>query len=103
VRGSSVREKRFKTTVGSDESAILLSIPFDLKRVFGKVRLPLKVTVNDYSYRTTVTVYKHRSFFPMLREHREAANVKAGETVDVVIALDSAVPPRNPASRPPAT
>ena len=63
----------------------------------------MKVTVNDYSHRTLVTVYKHRFFFPMLREHREAANVKAGETVDVVMALDGAAPPRNPASRPPTT
>jgi hypothetical protein len=94
-----MREKRFKTTVGTDESAVLLRIPFDLKRVFGKVRLPLKVTVNDCSYRTTVAIYKHRFFFPMLREHRDAANVKAGQTVDVVMTLDGPVSQRNTSSR----
>src|SRR5258707_1276241 len=80
-------EKRFKTRVGNGESVILLRIPFDLKRAFGRVRLVVWVTVNAYRYRATVAVYKGGAFLPMLREHREAAKVKAGDRVVVAMAL----------------
>lgn len=93
-----MREKRFKTKVGTGESAFLIRIPFDPKHAFGHARSPLWVTVNGYSYRTRVTTYKREFFFPMLREHRVAANVEIGDTVEVAIAPARSVSRRGPRS-----
>jgi len=40
----------FRTTIFRDESACFIPISFDPRAVFGKVRAPVKVTLNGYTY-----------------------------------------------------
>jgi hypothetical protein len=50
---------------------------------------PVKVTLKGYTYRTTVAVIGGVFMMPLSAEHRSAAGVHGGETVDVTIELDT--------------
>jgi hypothetical protein len=81
--------KTFKTTVVRDGSMCLIPLPFDPKPVFGKVRAPVKVTVNGYTYRSTIAAMGGPPCVPLRKSNREAAGLEGGETVDVRIVLDT--------------
>ena len=62
--GTSVVTKTFKTTVVRDGSMCFIPVTFDPKVVFGKVRAPVKVTLNGYTYRSTIAAMAGRRAFP---------------------------------------
>ena len=70
-------------------STCYVPVPFDPKAVFGRVRAPVRVTLNGYTYRSTIAVMNGVVFVPLRRSHREAAGVEGGETLDVRISLDT--------------
>lgn len=77
--------RSFKTKVGSG----FIELPFDPRTEFGKVRAPVKVSINGYTYRSTIAVYGGKYYVPVRRERREAAGVEAGDIVAVTIAPDT--------------
>lgn len=79
--------KSFRTKLGSG----FLELPFDVKKQFGKARPPVRVSINGYSYGSTVAVYGGRYYVPVRRDRREAAGVKPGDIVKVTIAPDTEV------------
>jgi Bacteriocin-protection, YdeI or OmpD-Associated/Domain of unknown function (DUF1905) len=81
--------KTFKTTILRDGSMCAIPLPFDPKSVFGKVRAPVKVTVNGYTYRSTVALMGGPPFIPLRRSHREAAGLEGNETLSVRLDLDT--------------
>ena len=83
------RAKAFTVTLGSDAGNLFFEVPFDVRAFFGKARPPVQVTVDRHHYRSTISVYGGRSYVPVRRDHREAAGVKVGDTVRVVLALDT--------------
>ena len=58
----------------------------------GAKRFPVRATVNGYAWRTTVTRMRGEFLLGLNRAVREAAGVEAGDTVDVLIELDTAPP-----------
>ena len=66
-----------------------IPVPFDPRAVFGKVRAPVRVTLNGYTYRSTLSSMDGICI-PLRRSHLEAARLKGDEQLDVKIALDSA-------------
>jgi len=56
----------------------------------GAKRFPVLATVNGYSWRTTVTRMRGEFLLGLSRAVREAAGAEAGDTVDVVLELDTA-------------
>jgi len=90
--------KTFRITIGRHELAGVLELPFDPRTVFGKARAPVTVTVNGYTYLSTVAWMGGPPFVPFRRSHREAAGVTEGRPVTVTISLDTA----RRAVRPPA-
>ena len=80
--------KTFTTRLVNDGG---VEVPFDVEQVFGRKRVPIVVTVNGVKYRTTVSVYGGRYFFPMRRAIREQAGVAANGMVKVTIEPDLAV------------
>lgn len=66
-----------------------ISVPFDPKAAFGKVRAPVLVTVNGYTYRSTISSMGGRVFVPLRASHRDAAGLRGGETLEVTLALDT--------------
>ncbi|APR76574.1 Hypothetical protein A7982_01921 [Minicystis rosea] len=79
----------FRTVVDSEDDGVMIEIPFDVKALFGKARPPVRVTVNGYTYPSTVSVYSGRSYLPLRRSHREKAKIEPGATVDVIVELDT--------------
>jgi hypothetical protein len=53
-------------------------------------RVPVSVTINGYTYRTTIAPYTEAYMIPLSAENRAAAGVRAGEVVDVDIERDTA-------------
>ena len=68
-----------------------IPIPFDPKAVFGKVRAPVKVTLNGYTYRSTIAAMGGTVCIPLRKSNRQAAGLEGGETVAVEIELDCEV------------
>jgi len=77
--------KSFKTKLGSG----FVELPFDARKEFGKARPPVRISINGYSFRSTIAVYGGRYYVPVRRERREAAGVKPGDIVQVTIAPDT--------------
>jgi hypothetical protein len=53
-------------------------------------RVPVTVTINGYTYRTTIARYTEAYMIPLSGENRQGAGVRAGEVVDVDIEHDAA-------------
>ncbi len=66
-----------------------IPVPFDPVPVFGKVRAPVKVTLNGYTYRSTIAAMGGPPCIPLRRSNREAAGLEGGETLDVTLTLDT--------------
>lgn len=82
--------RTFKTTIVREDSACYIPLTFDPKAVFGKVRAPVTVTLNGYSFRSTIAAMGGPPCVPLRRSHREAAGLQGGETLDVRLDLDTA-------------
>ena len=81
--------KKFKATLGAeDPGSLFFEVPFDVKAEYGRARPPVLVSINGYSFRTTIAVYGGRSYVGVRREHREGAKVAVGDVVNVTIAPD---------------
>ena len=81
--------KTFKTTIVRDGSMCFIPVPFDPAPVFGKVRAPVKVTLNGYTYRSTIASMGGMVCIPLRRSNREAAGLEGGETLEVRLDLDT--------------
>lgn len=68
-----------------------VQLPFDVKKEFGKARPPVRISINGYSYQSTIAVYGGKYYVPVRRERREAAGVEAGDIVEVTIVPDTEV------------
>ena len=81
--------KTFTTTLVRDGAMCFIPVPFDPKPVFGKVRAPVKVTVNGYTYPSTIAAMGGTICIPLRRSNREAAGLEGGETLSVKLELDT--------------
>jgi hypothetical protein len=82
--------KTYKTEIVREGSMCYIPVPFDPKPVFGKVRAPVTVTLNGYTYRSTIAPMGGVTCIPLRKSNREAAGLEGGETVSVTLALDDA-------------
>lgn len=73
---------------GSGE-VTFIRMPFDAKEVFGKGRVPVNLTVNGYTYRTTICHMGDVWGVPLRKSHRDNAKVKAGDMVQVSVEADT--------------
>src|SRR3989442_12967034 len=73
-------ELHFESHLESDQGACFIRVPPPTLAMLGeRKRAPVKVTLNGYTYRTTIAVYGGKSYLGVRREVREAAGVAAGE------------------------
>jgi Bacteriocin-protection, YdeI or OmpD-Associated/Domain of unknown function (DUF1905) len=82
----------FRTTVTlGGKTATGLQVPDEVVAALGAgKRPPVVVRLGAYTYRTTVAPMGGAFWIPLAAEHREAAGVRAGEEVDVVVEHDPA-------------
>ena len=81
--------KTFTTTIVRDGAICFIPLTFDPKAVFGKVRVPVKVTLNGYTYRSTIAAMGGPPCIPLRKSNREAAGLEGGETIQVRLDLDT--------------
>lgn len=74
------------------KTAAGIEVPPDALAALGAGRRPaVRVTIGSYSYRTTIGVMGGRSLIPVSAEHRRAAGIEAGDSLDVALTLDTEV------------
>ncbi|NTU65123.1 MAG: DUF1905 domain-containing protein [Chloroflexi bacterium] len=85
-------QKQFRAVLETDEESAFtyVKIPFDVKAVFGKARPPVRVTMNGYKYRSTLSPYGADHYLPVNQTVRQGAQVKAGDRVTVTLVSDEA-------------
>ena len=83
---------RFRTVLElGGKSAAGMPGPAEVVEAMGRgARFPVVVTINGYSYRSTVTPYGGKTLIPVSAENRAGAGIAAGEEVDVDIEYDDA-------------
>jgi len=95
--------KEFRTKLNGDASrkdaSAYFTLPFDTRDVWGGAKVPVKVTINRYTWRSTVGNRSGRQYIVVNAEARKKADVKAGDSVTVALELDRekreiAIPPR---------
>ena len=86
-----MKSKTVRVTLHRDGPMCHVPVPFDPKAEFGKVRAPVKVTLNTYTYRSTIFSMGGVTFIPLRKSHREAAGLEGNEQITVKIALDTGV------------
>lgn len=82
---------QFQTTIVQSGGATGIETPEDVMAFLGGgKRYPVSVTVDGYSYRSTVSWYKGAYMIPLSSEHRQGAGVAGGDRVTVDVMLDDA-------------
>jgi hypothetical protein len=83
---------RFRTTIQqSGKTTTGIEVPEQVVEALGSGKRPaVKVTINGYTYRSTVAVLGGRYMVGVSAEHRAGAGVAGGDEVDVDIELDTA-------------
>ena len=83
---------QFDGRLESDQGACFIRVPPQTLTALGEgKRMPVKVTLNGYTYRTTIAVYGGKSYIGVRREVREAAGVAAGDPLTVGLEYDAQV------------
>ena len=86
----------FTTTLlkDSEVNATGISVPAEAIAALGMQKRPkVKVSLNGYTYRSTVAVFGDVFMLPVSQAHREAAGLAPGDPVEVTLELDQE--PRN--------
>lgn len=83
---------RFSTTIElGGKTATGMAVPEEVVDALGGGRRPaVTVAVGGHVYRSTIAVMGGRFMLPLAAEHREAAGLAAGDTVNVDVELDTA-------------
>lgn len=82
---------KFHTTIlHAGKTATGIKVPEEIVENFkaGK-KPPVRITINNYTYRSTIAVMGGVFMVGISAEHRKGANVSGGEEVDVYIELDT--------------
>lgn len=80
----------FTTTLLSLGNNVGIEVPEEIVLGFGAgKRVPVIVTIADYSYPSTIAVMGGKFLIPLAKEHREAIGVAGGETHEVTLTHDT--------------
>jgi Bacteriocin-protection, YdeI or OmpD-Associated/Domain of unknown function (DUF1905) len=82
---------RFRTTIlSAGKTAAGIEVPPEVVEALGSGRKPpVKVTINGYTYRSSVATVSGAFMIGVSNDVRRAAGVAAGEDVDVELELDT--------------
>jgi uncharacterized protein YdeI (YjbR/CyaY-like superfamily) len=85
------QKQKFSTTLlTAGKTATGIKIPDEIIEKLGSGKKPLvKVTINNFTYRSAVAVMGGAYMVGVNAENREGAKVKGGDKIDVTIELDT--------------
>jgi len=72
-----------------DNATASFTLPFDTREVWGKAKVPVKVTINGYTWRSTVGNRGGIQYIVVNADARRQAGVKAGDTVTITLEPDT--------------
>lgn len=85
--------KEFKAKLNGDESrkdaSAAFTLPFDTRDVWGKAKVPVKVTINGHTWRSTVGNRRGIQYIVVNANARRVAGVKAGDFVTITLEPDT--------------
>ena len=85
--------KKFKAKLNGDESredaSASFTLPFDTRDVWGKAKVPVKVTINGYTWPSTVGNRGGLQYIVVNADARRGASVKAGDFVTITLEPDT--------------
>ena len=85
--------KELRTKLKGDDSradaSAYFTLPFDTRDVWGKAKVPVKVTINGYTWRSTVGNRGGQQYIVVNAEARRSAGVRAGDLVTIALEPDS--------------
>ena len=85
--------KEFRSKLNGDESrnntTASFTLPFDTREVWGKAKVPIKVTINGYTWRSTVGNRGGIQYIVVNAAARFHAGVKAGDAVTIILEPDT--------------
>jgi hypothetical protein len=83
--------KKFETIIqeNNTSSGHFIELPFDPREEFGNGRAPVKVTINRFTFRTTVFSMGGCYKVPFNNGNRRGAGVAAGDKVKMSMELDT--------------
>lgn len=83
---------KFRSTVHlSGKTATGIRVPDDVvEELASGKRPPVRVTIGDYAYRSTIAPMGGEFWIPLSAEHRAGAGLAAGDEVEVTVELDTA-------------
>ena len=81
----------FRTLVElGGKTATGMRVPAAVVESLGSGKKPaVRVTINGYTYRSTVAVYGGEFFLPVSAEVRQGAGIAAGDEIEVAVELDT--------------
>ena len=91
--GENEMRKEFRVKLNGDESrndaSASFTLPFDTRDVWGKAKVPVKVTINGCTWRSTVGNRAGIQYIVVNSDARRGAGVKAGDFVTIALEPDS--------------
>jgi Domain of unknown function (DUF1905)/Bacteriocin-protection, YdeI or OmpD-Associated len=83
----------FRTKLKGDDSradaSASFTLPFDTREVWSKAKVPVRVTINGYTWRSTVGNRGGIQYIVVNADARRGAGVKAGDFVTITLAPDT--------------
>jgi len=79
----------FTVTLYRNGAVCFIPLPFDPQEVFGKLRAPVRVTLNGFTYRSTIAAMGGPPCIPLRKSNREAAGLEGTETLEIRLELDA--------------
>lgn len=81
---------KFNTTIFQIGNNTGIEVPEASVEKLGSGKRPsVKVTLNGFTYRSTVAVMGGKFLIPLSAERREKSNVKGGDKLDITLELDT--------------
>ena len=74
----------FEAVVQTEDEGVFVELPPDSE--FARARAPVTVTINGFSWESTVAAYGGRFYLPLRRGLRRMAHIEPGDTVTVELA-----------------
>jgi len=85
--------KEFRAKLNGDESrkdaSASFTLPFDTRDVWGRAKVPVRVTINGYTWRSTVGNRGGQQYIVVNAEARHNAGVRAGDLVTITFEPDT--------------
>lgn len=81
--------KTFKATIVRQDGMCYIPLTFDPKAVFGKTRAPVKVTLNGFTFRSTIAAMGGPPCIPLRKSNQQAARLDGIDRLDVRLDLDT--------------